>query len=282
MVGTEFLYEIQPTDVNDLLVKSLIEPVLSGDESTLSNESSKVGSPESEIERLKIYRSAQTRGYLLRQARVEMAQARQRLVICQIIKKALQRNDDLTVCRWLDENLLQNPDSFSFKENEKIKQIKERLRLVEEFRRSALANQVEKIVEIFQNSDLKDSNLFSVEDQRLYNRALREIENKKQVTEREISNRSFWTSQDVSSRSEDELIKDWLEGNVILDDHMNNMNRQKVEKAILKIGLNTRIERALSRKDKKYLLLLTRSGSLFQKSFLNPELQERLNTFLAE
>ena len=272
MAGNEFFYPEIPVD-NISTEQGLQDPILSISQAQVLRQLDESILSQDEIGILKAYQSIALSEIAPRKVRIEVARARQRLVIYQVLKKAIERNDEQTICNWYNETTPIGSMHFSLEEQKKIAEAITRQRSLENFRQAVSQNQFELAYEIYLNADLASSNLFLTQDGFLLDSLI--LERKK----RQSSQVDIKLPISFSQLSDAQMAQLWLDGQINLASLTDNLQHSNLEKTIIKVGYIARIERALQAKDRKQLIWLLKS-SKESRYMPDGELRARIESFL--
>ena len=238
-------------------------------------------SKRNEIEILKSYLADQLSDIASRSLKKSVAQSRQRLVICYLIKNAIICNDDQTIFDWYYDIADCSDRLFSIEERVWINDVINRARGLDDFRCAINQSQFDQAISICDRLGLISSNMFQFQDHLNLDQAHKEITITQQGILLEnpsgVKGSDDWRLLDLS---ENDVVDLWLGGRIKPTDQLMGEDCEKLERAKLKIGINTRVEFALENKDKKYLEMLLRPESSIKIESLDAVLREKVETFL--
>lgn len=277
-VEKEFFY-INISSDNDLIDQDLLDPAMTKSQRQALRHLEDAILSKDDVKIIKTYQAGLHSKITLRESRIIVAKARQRLIISQIIKMAIERNDDLSICTWFNDDEFEGSYLFSLEELNHIEIVIKRKCALDEFKLAVSNNQFESADQIFQQADLGSSNLFLLQDKQSLNR-LKEKLYEQQLDKNETN---IMVGPDgvreALEYSDEAMAQLWLDGKIIITQDTDHSIHEKLPRTIKQIGYNLRVEKALLKKDKQQLVQLIKSGEVYGY-FPNNEIKDKVAAFL--
>ena len=213
-----------------------------------------------ELQIVKAYPGTALDPFLSRDQKHKLENARFRLIIWNILKDAIQADDDFTICRWFNPELFAGSKLISNEHEERIELALTRLKELTVLRQQVLDESID-IAEVAERwISLQTTSL---------------------LTELEREQLQSKDKDEVVPSSEPAGLVGWLNGEFTISDLTDNIELVELQETILQYGYEKRVQRALEAEDSWLLRMLCSPEFATVQSKLSEKVQEQVSCFLS-
>jgi hypothetical protein len=271
MAGFEFDFPLISI-ASDFLEQSLQEQKLTDYQDRKVNILFQALTTGNDVEIIKAFCSCSISSILTIVARRHVTHSRNRMIILGIIKEAILKNDDKSICRWYSKELSSESTPFTAAELIKIDQALRLQAKLIEFRENIKLNLPQQTLSITYESNLIHSNIFELSDKIQLEKLSRESKFKNSSKIKETEEGKKYTSDALE---EEQIGNLWLDSKVTSE----FVNNSRYFETINKIGYISRIEKALNVKDGNQIKRLLSTGQKYHR-FIEYNLRLRIESLL--